>query len=406
MIAEHWLRPDEALPNPTAPAPAAAASVDPRWYHRRLPDYRPTPLHHLPDLASTFGVGQVLVKHESSRFGLPSFKGLGASWAAYRLIGKHLGRRLDDEWTTVGELRALLVDEQDLTLVTATDGNHGRAVARMAALFGMSAHIYVPAGTTRSRIDAIQAEGAMVEDTGTDYDTTVQIAASTAGEQRLVLSDTSWPGYEEVPSWISQGYSTLFHEIDSDLTGSGRPAPDVVLVPVGVGALAAAAVRHYADRPTRIIAVEPVGAECITRSLHAGSRITVPGPQASEMVGLNCGTPSYSTWPELLHRLSGSIVIDDEPMHLAMRLLADHGIAAGETGAATLGGLIALRASEPALQQRFRLSPTDSVLLLCTEGVTDPVNYLDVVGRTADEVTGVRVTGVQGGNRSGVGLPV
>ncbi|WP_165960817.1 diaminopropionate ammonia-lyase [Actinocrispum wychmicini] len=379
MIQELWLRPDIARPSvPTAPA------ADPRWYHRRLPGYAATPLYDLPELANEMGVGRLWVKHESTRFGLPSFKALGASWAAYRLVEQRVGRSLRDEWSTVEDLRALLSNHADLTLVTATDGNHGRAVARVAALFGMSAHIYVPEGTAAARIQAIRAEGARVDQTDVNYDETVRIAAATASGDRLIVSDTSWPGYEEVPGWISDGYSTMFREIQAALTESGSSFPDFVVVPVGVGALAAAAVRHFAHGPTRVIAVEPVGAECVTRSLRVAERTTVPGPQVSEMVGLNCGTPSFTTWPLLKAGLSASLVIDDSPMHDAMRRLARHGIAAGETGAAALGGLIA---SDHDVRELLGVSAKSSVLLLCTEGVTDPANYLAVVGTTKTKGT-------------------
>ncbi len=368
------------------PSVSTDTIADPRWYHRRLPGYEATSLYELPELAAELAVGRLWVKHEASRFGLPSFKGLGASWAAYCLIEQRIGRDLRDEWSTLDELRTLLSGYAGLTLVTATDGNHGRAVARIAAMFGMSAHIYVPHGTAAARIQAIRAEGARVDATELDYDATVQLAAATASEDRLVLSDTSWPGYEQVPAWISAGYATMFHEVLDSLAEAGSPYPDYLFVPVGVGALAAAAVRHFAQLPTQVVAIEPVGAECVTRSLRAGERITVPGPQHSEMVGLNCGTPSFSTWPLLQAQLRASLVISDDPMHDAMRRLASQGIAVGETGAAALGGLIALRAAG-ALEQSLLAVPADaSVLLLSTEGVTDPANYQTVVGQSADQV--------------------
>ena len=375
MIEELWVRPDTA----EAVLPALEMA-DTRWFHQRLPGYGPTRLYDEPALAGQLGVGKLWVKHEASRFGLPSFKALGASWAAYQLVQARLGRDLTDEWRTVDELRGLLHGHAGLTLVTATDGNHGRAVARMAALFGLSAHIYVPAGTAAARIQAIAAEGAQVELTDLDYDRTVELAAETASTERLVLSDTSWPGYEQVPGWISDGYATMFHEIGQALAASAAPYPDVVFVPVGVGALAAAAIRFFAGSGARVIAVEPVGAECVTRSLRAGHRTTVPGPQTSQMVGLNCGTPSLTTWPLLQAGLAASIVISDAPMHDAMRRLARQRIAAGETGAATLAGLIALRSADPQLQEQLPVPADASVLLLSTEGVTDPANYRAVVG--------------------------
>lgn len=381
MIEQMWSR-----ASPVQPRIIGDAVADPRWYHQRLPGYRPTALYELPELAADLAVKRLWVKHEASRFGLPSFKGLGASWAAYRLVEQRIGRDLRDEWSTLDELRALLSEHSGLTLVTATDGNHGRAVARFAALFGMSAHIYVPHATAPARVQAIRDEGARVEETELSYDATVQLAASTATENRLVLSDTSWPGYEQVPAWISEGYSTMFHEVFDSLATAGAPAPDFVFVPVGVGALAAAAIQHLAHLPTQVVAVEPVGGDCVTGSLKAGRRVTVPGPQNSEMVGLNCGTPSFGTWPSLQARLRGSIVISDDPMHDAMRRLAQQGISVGETGAAALGALIALRAADAPTRTKLTVPADASVLILSTEGVTDPANYQTVVGRSADEV--------------------
>src|SRR4051812_44779532 len=181
-------------------------------FHRQMEGYASSPLIDSPELAAALRVGRVLVKAETERFGLPAFKILGASWAAERLLG----------------------DRGEVTLVTATDGNHGRAVARVARLRGLRAHILVPAGTAQSRIDGIASEGAEVEVFDGSYDDAVEKAASMGDEQHVVLSDTSWPGYEDVPRWVVEGYETIFRESDEQSDGV---VPDVAFIPIGVGSL-------------------------------------------------------------------------------------------------------------------------------------------------------------------------
>src|SRR3954452_14557360 len=206
--------------------------TDPFEFHASLDGYSPSRLIDAPELAEAMGVGRVLLKAETDRFGLPAFKILGASWAAENLLGDRTG----------------------VTLVTATDGNHGRAVARVARLRGLDAHILVPAGTARSRIDGIASEGAHVEVVDGSYDDAVQKAAGMADATHVVLSDTSWPGYADVPRWVVEGYETIFSEADEQLDGA---LPDVALIPVGVGSLAVAAAHHWPADPPRLVALEP-----------------------------------------------------------------------------------------------------------------------------------------------------
>jgi diaminopropionate ammonia-lyase len=371
------------LVNPGA-RPGAATDPPPRApleLHRRLPGYAVTRLVEAPALARASGVARVWVKDESSRLGLPAFKMLGASWAAYRAVVERLGRD-PGRWATLDELGRLTEPLRPLTLAAATDGNHGRAVARMAALLGAAAEIHVPAGTANARIAAIQGEGARVTVVDGDYDAAVAAAAATAGERRLVIQDLAWPGYERVPAWVVQGYATIFWELDEQLGAGG---PDVVVVPVGVGALAAAAVRHYRRRGLRrrprLIGVEPLGAACLLRSLAAGRIVTVPGPHRSIMVGLNCGTPSLVAWPVLRAGVDAVVAVADERARQAMRDLAAVGIVAGETGAASLAGLAEVTTGPDAEQVRSALGigADARVLLLCTEGATDPDAYRRIV---------------------------
>jgi diaminopropionate ammonia-lyase len=354
--------------NDRAPTTGASgrASVrrSPRCFHRRLPAYEPTPLVAAPDLVAALGVAEVVVKDESARLGLPAFKMLGASWATFRALEARAGRSLDG-WRTVDELRFAIEPLGPLTLACATEGNHGRAVARMARLAGLDAHIIVPEHVAAARVDAIRDEGARIEIIDGTYEDAVERSAELIGERTLVISDTAWPGYEEIPEWVIEGYSTIFEEIEE----TGGAAPDVVAVQMGVGSLAAAAIRHYRGRGARILGVEPLAAACVTASIEHGELTTVAGPHDSSMGGLNCGRPSTVAWPDLSAGLDAVVAIDDAAAQTAIDRLAALGLGAGPSGAAGLGGLLAL-ADVPGARERLGLSPTSRVLVLVTEGAT------------------------------------
>ncbi len=350
----------------------------PYAFHRRFPGYTPSPLTEMSALAAALGIGRLWVKDESSRFGLPSFKILGASWASYRA----LTGRLAMPGASLDALRAALTARPPMTLATATDGNHGRAVARMAALLGCRAHVLVPAGTADERIRAIASEGAVVTIVDGTYDQAVAQAATEAGPDCLVISDTSWPGYEDVPRWITEGYGTIFAEADAQL---GNQRPDLVVVQIGVGSLATAVVRHYRPTGARIVGVEPVSAACMLASVEAGRIVAVPGPHTSIMAGLNCGIPSMLAWPVVSTGVDLFVAIEDERAREGMRRMAEAGIVAGETGAAGVGGLLELLAGPEAARVRHLLAIDQSTRVLClsTEGATDPVAYGQIVGLAA-----------------------
>jgi len=380
------LQAGEVFLNPAARTAAVTAPPRaPLGLHRRLPGYTATPLADAPALAVANGVERVWVKDESSRLGLPSFKVLGASWAAYRALAARLGRD-PEPWVSLDELRQTLAPLRPLTLATATDGNHGRAVARIAALLGLDADVYVPKGTATARIAAIEAEGARVTVVDGDYDRAVASAAATAGDRCLAIQDVGRPGYEQVSAWVVEGYGTIFWEVDAQLAARGEEAPDVVVIPVGVGGLAAAAVRHWhrrgLRRPPRLLGVEPLAAACVLRSLQVGRIATVPGPHDSIMAGLNCGTPSLVAWPLLRSGLDAAVAVADERARQAMRDLAAAGIVAGETGAASLAGLAEVTGGWEATKLRgaLGLAADARILLLCTEGPTDPQAYRQIVG--------------------------
>jgi len=374
---------DQALPR----LPGIRRTRAPLAVHVRLPGYAPTPLLSCPDLAARAGLAELWVKDETWRLGLPAFKMLGASYACYRALLARLGRGEGElEWGDAGQLAAALRPLGRLTLCAATDGNHGRAVARMARLLGLSALILVPAGTATARIEAIAAEGAQVMAIPGGYDAAVEQCAALASDTCLVISDTSWPGYTEVPGWVMDGYSTIFAEASDQLALAGAAEPDIVVVPVGVGALAAATIRHVksadASSFARIVGVEPRSARCVTESLRAGEPVTLPFPQTSIMAGLNCGTPSLLAWPLLERGLDAMITIEDDRAEAAVRALASQGIVAGETGAAALAGLHAL-AGDPSCapgRDAVRLGRESRVLVLCTEGATDPAAWARITG--------------------------
>jgi diaminopropionate ammonia-lyase len=351
-------------------------------FHRRLPGYAATPLHDMPPLAEAAGVGRVLVKDESSRMGLPAFKVLGASWATYRVLCDRLEG--EPEWDTPHDLATVVADRLGaLRLVAATDGNHGRAVARMARLLGLSATILVPDGTAPARIGGIAAEGADVTVVPGTYDDAVAESAAMASDRDLVISDTSWPGYEDPPRWVIEGYATIFAEVEAQLGGLGGATPDLAMVPLGVGALGASAAaclkggREPGEGPV-LVGVEPESAACVAAAVEAGHVVEVPGPHRSIMAGLNCGLASQLALPTVAAGFDAFLAIDDDRCRDAVRALAAAGLDVGETGAAALAGLMALRDEHG---EELPVPTDATVLLIATEGVTDPVNFEHIVGR-------------------------
>jgi diaminopropionate ammonia-lyase len=375
-----------AIRNPGAgDVPRDVITVDrsPLAFHRRLPGYAPTALVDAPSLAARFGVGRVVVKAEQERFGLPAFKMLGASWATYRTLVARLGHEPD--WETFDDLVEALQALQPMTLAAATDGNHGRAVARMAKLLGYGARIFVPEGTTDARIDGIASEGAEVTVVDGDYDDAVRRSATEAGDDCIVISDTSWPGYVDPPRLVIEGYSTIFWEVTEAVERAAIEGPHAVFVPVGVGAFAAAAVAFYrrpdAPQPAAtMVSVEPDSADCVLRSVQAGDLTHVPGPHRSIMAGLNCGLPSLIAWPVISKGLDWCVAVDDDDARAAMRDLAEVGVVAGESAAASLAGLAAVDRAAAGLGEE------STVLILSTEGATDPANYVEAVGRLPQDV--------------------
>ena len=403
-----------ARPLPECPPP----SREPLRFHERLPGYAPTPLYRSARLARDAGVGELLVKHEGDRFGLPAFKVLGASWAVYCLVRVRFGIR-DREWTTVEELGERLNIRGLLSLVTATDGNHGRGVARVARWLGFSCRVFVPEGTAAARIEAIRSEGAGVEVVPGGYDRAVETAADHDGPVDWLIQDTGWEGYRRIPELIAEGYSTMLHEIEDQLRdlrdrdpGMTEAVhhlgqPDLVMVPIGVGSLAEAAVRHFrhggragtagggtdgtpedvggvGGGTPLIIGVEPEGVACGMESMRTGRPVTIREPGETIMAGLNCGTLSATAWPFVRDGIDAFVTVGDDRAVEAVRLLHREGIPAGESGASGLAGLLELRHHPQVgklLQSRGVRGGLAgaSVLILATEGVTDPELYGRIV---------------------------
>ena len=365
-----------------------APSTRARAFHRLLHAYAPTPLRVLNDLGVRLGVGAVLVKDDSSRLGLPAYKILGGSWAVARMLARDAGAD-PAQWTSWDDVRALAVDAMPRRLVTATDGNHGRAVAHAARMLGLTCSVHVPRGTARARIDAIESEGADVVEGGGYEDSVARaLAGAQADPHAWLVQDTANPGHEDAPRWCAEGYSTLFQEIDEQLDAKGEPAPDVAIVQIGVGTLADAMVRHMRSSKrwegVGILGVEPMPAPCALASARAGvpTGVHVADAHATIMAGLNCGTISAVAWEAMRDGIDVFLAVEDEWAERAMRLLAVQGVESGESGAAGLAGLLAMLYDDTLREARaaLRLGPASRVLLLNTEGATDPVAFARIVG--------------------------
>ena len=284
----------------TCPAPDSAAQD----FHRQLPGYAPTPLAESPELAAELGVGRLFVKDESARFDLRAFKFLGASWAGFLAVSRRSGYAGP---ATLDGLRAHLAAAggSGLSLVTATDGNHGRAVARTARLLGLPARVYVPQDSPAVVIARIAAERAQVIPVDASYDATVAAARADAGADggALLVQDTAWPGYEEIPGWIVAGYETLFAELDAQLAAAGGPSPALLAVPVGVGSLAQAAVAHYrrGTLPRCRPAPAAVG--------RAGERRLRAGQPAGGRAGLGNDRAHGDERPQLRHPVLAGLAV-------------------------------------------------------------------------------------------------
>ncbi len=371
--------------------PVDLATLGPEGAHRALRywaaqrDYRPTPIRALPALAARLGVTSIHVKDEGQRLGLGSFKALGGSYAVVQLVLEEVGRRLG-RTVVVEELRSEVVRciARTITVTCATDGNHGRSVASGAQLCGAQAVIFVHDGVSKPRVEAIESLGARVEPIAGIYDDAVA-AAVRASEDRgwLLVSDTSWPGYESTPGLVMQGYTVIVREALDALADS----PTHVFLQAGVGGLAAAigghlAAIHGCERP-RLAVVEPTRADCLHQSLCAGNLVRIRSGAPTLMAMLECYEPSWLAWRVLSRIADAFVTVDEEEAVIAMRCLArplgdDPPIVAGESGGVGLAGLMQV-AGFPAARTKLQLDADARVLLINTEGATDPARYRELV---------------------------
>ena len=335
-------------------------------FHASLPAFERTPLVPLHDLAAELGVRGVFVKDESSRLGLPSFKILGASWGTFRAIAKLVGLG-----PTAG-FEELAADARDakIKLIAATDGNHGRAVARMAKLMGLEADIYVPRVMDQPTERLLAGEGANVTRVDGDYDAAVARAAKEAigASNNLLVQDTSFEQYETIPRWIVEGYSTLVAEAESQLKDLGLSAT-ILTTPIGVGSLGHAVVSFAKSKSRKIcvIAVEPDNAACLHNSLKTGDTSPINTTETI-MAGMNCGTVSPISWPLLRQGVDASVIVSEWEAHVAVQYLQKYGVNAGPCGAATLAALRRVAAEDPG---SAGLGTDSLVVLLSTEGARE-----------------------------------
>lgn len=358
-----------------------------RTFHKSFPEYAPTPLVRLKALADHFGISEIHVKDESKRFGLNAFKVLGGSHA----IGRAIAEKLDMDFSELSceKLTSAKIREKlgEVTFITATDGNHGRGVAWTAQRLGQKSVVYMPKGTVAERLENIRKLGATADITDMNYDDTVRFCNSLADKHGWTLvQDTSWDGYEQIPLWIMQGYTTIGAEILEQL---GNERPTHIFLQAGVGAMAGAIAGFFADaypeHPPIITVVEPDKADCFYRTAEAndGNLHAVGGDLNTIMAGLACGEPCPLGWEMLRRTAENYVSMPDHVAAKGMRVLGnplpgDERIISGESGASTLG-LVVEALADSKLRQKLKLDESSSILCISTEGDTDRENYRRIV---------------------------
>ncbi len=367
-----------------------------REFHESFPQYEVTPLQNLAKLAEMLGVGGVYLKDESYRFGLNAFKVLGGSYAMGRYIADKTGRDIAD--TPYGVLTSGKLREEfgQAVFFTATDGNHGRGVAWAANKLGQKSVVYMPKGSSRTRLDNILAENADASIKDMNYDECVRLAAGEAGRTKngVMVQDTAWEGYEDIPTWIMQGYGTMAGEAAEQLKNLGVGRPTHIFVQAGVGSLAGAVQGYFAnlypgDVPTTVI-VEANAADCLYQSAAAGDgKIrAVYGDMQTLMAGLACGEPNTISWEILKAHSSFFVSCPDWISAKGMRILGspikdDPQVISGESGAVTTGLLATLMecdcGCDGGLRDAIGLDENSKILLFSTEGDTDPEQYRSIV---------------------------
>ena len=363
-------------------------------FHRSFPQYSVTPLAKLDGMAKRLGLGGLYVKDESYRFGLNAFKVLGGSFAMAKYIAGQMGKDVSEltyEYLTGEEFRR---EFGQATFFTATDGNHGRGVAWAANKLGQKSVVHMPKGSTKQRFENIAAEGADVTIEELNYDDCVRLAAAEAAEAEngVVIQDTAWEGYEEIPAWIMEGYGTMAAEAAEQLRQLSVNRPTHVFIQAGVGSLAGAVVGYFTNLfpndPPKFVVMEARAADCLYQGALAGdgsSRI-VEGDLATMMAGLACGEPNIISWDILRNHVDAFVSCPDWVSASGMRRLAapvqgDPIVKSGESGAVGMGLVAAIMQDESCaeLREKLELDRFSQVLLFSTEGDTDPEKYEKVV---------------------------
>jgi diaminopropionate ammonia-lyase len=365
-----------------------------RFFHSSFPQYSITPLARLDGMAKYLGLGGVYVKDESYRFGLNAFKVLGGSFAMARYIAGRMGKDVSAMTYDYLTSEALRREFGQATFFTATDGNHGRGVAWAANKLGQRAVVHMPKGSSQARYDNIACEGAQVTIEEVNYDECVRMAAAEAAttENGVVVQDTAWAGYEEIPSWIMQGYGTMASEASDQLRQIGVNRPTHVFVQAGVGSLAGAVVGYftnlYPQDPPKFIVMEARAADCLYRSALAGDGAprTVDGDLTTIMAGLACGEPNTIAWDILRNHVAAFVSCPDWVAARGMRMLGvpvkgDPVVISGESGAVGMGLIAALMETDryADLRQAIGLDRFSQVLMFSTEGNTDPMKFRKVL---------------------------
>ena len=369
-------------------------------FHSTFPQYSVTPLARLDGMAARLGLGGLFVKDESWRFGLNAFKVLGGSFAMARYIAGETGKSIAEmtyDYMTGEQLRK---DFGQATFFTATDGNHGRGVAWAAKKLGQKAVIHMPRDTVQMRYDNVVREGAVVTIDDLNYDDCVRVAAAEAAatEHGIVLQDTAWEGYVEAPSWIMQGYGTMVLEAAEQLRAMEVNRPSHVLVQAGVGCLAGAVVGFFANLfptdPPKFVVMEAANAACLYKGAcrKDGNPEIVGGELKTIMAGLACGEPNIIGWDILRNHADAFLACPDWTAARGMRMLAaplkgDPAVTSGESGAVGMGVIDALM-TDPAyaeLKDALGLDRHSNVLMISTEGDTDPEKYRQIVWNGENE---------------------
>ncbi|MFV0379290.1 MAG: diaminopropionate ammonia-lyase [Anaerorhabdus sp.] len=362
-------------------------------FHKSFEVYSQTPLVQLSNLAKELGVKDIFVKDESYRFGLNAFKVLGGSYAMGRYIADRLNEDIANLPANVMTSDAVKAKLGDVTFCTATDGNHGRGVAWTAEQLKQKSVVYMPKGSAQERLDRIRAHGAEAEITEVNYDEAVRMADAKAKEVGgVIVQDTAWEGYVDIPTWIMQGYMTLAYEITKQLDEMKEDRPTHIFLQAGVGSLAGAITgffaNYYGPNHPKVVIVEPNKANCIYKTAKArdGKLHFVTGDMDTIMAGLACGEPNYIGWNVLKDYADAFISCPDFVAADGMRIMAaplngDKQIISGESGAATLGAIAnVLKNKELAtIKNDLKLDENSRLLFISTEGDTDRENYVNTV---------------------------